>query len=72
MIESRKLYGYDRGMTEYTIHCDGCPSVYIIETDGWGRMLELMKRRGWRSRKIGGNWEHHCASCAAPGAVFVR
>lgn len=50
--------------------CDRCPETYEppklglgSEQREWTDVWEDAKAEGWRARKIGGEWQHHCPEC---------
>ena len=56
----------DRQHGDIVIECDSCDEILETETSDFGSALNLMKREGWRARKIGEDWCHFCSKCEVP------
>lgn len=58
----RQDYQFDTETFE--VSCDGCDFSEEYEVDdGWDELMEQMKKDGWVSRKVEGDWEHYCSDC---------
>lgn len=55
----------DRQGGKILVECDSCDEVLDTETADFEEAREAMKREGWRTRRLGGEWVHSCASCGA-------
>lgn len=61
MIEKE---GCHLGIETYRIYCDNCDFEVEFETEyGFMDIVEQMKQVGWKSRKVGKDWEHYCPGC---------
>jgi hypothetical protein len=56
----------DRQGGKILVECDSCPEVLDTETGDFTEAREMMKREGWRVRKIANDWLHGCPSCGVP------
>jgi uncharacterized C2H2 Zn-finger protein len=56
----------DRQRGKILVECDSCDQVLDTETDDFTTALALVRREGWRMRKIAGEWLHGCPKCGAP------
>lgn len=56
----------DRQKGRLLIECDSCPEVLDTETNDFNEAREMMKREGWKVRKIANEWLHGCAKCGVP------
>lgn len=56
-----------KGSTVFS--CDTCPEAYESEDEtGFHEVWAEAKKKGWRARKVMGNWEHQCPGCVSDGA----
>lgn len=56
----------DRQKGRLVIECDSCPEVLDTETNDFNEAREMMKREGWKVRKIANEWLHGCPKCGVP------
>ena len=56
----------DRQHGKILVECDSCDQVLDTETSDFDEARELMKREGWRIRKIAEVWLHGCPKCGVP------
>lgn len=55
------------GYGNYEVTCDQCgDSEDYTVFEGWPELMEEMKADGWRSRKVGKDWQHICDACQHP------
>jgi len=48
----------------YTAFCDRCSFDKFFDFSTWNEVIQEMKNDGWRIRKVDGDWEHLCPTCA--------
>lgn len=53
MTVSQNSFGYD-------VCCDRCSNSESVDAECWSDLMDWMKRNGWRSEKVEGDWEHVC------------
>lgn len=53
----------DRQKGNFIVECDKCSEVLDTETSSFDSALNIMRRNGWKSRKIGEDWVHWCGEC---------
>jgi len=49
----------------FEVSCDYCGGAHesIDATPGWQAMIDKIKQRGWRIRKVGDEFRHMCPGC---------
>jgi hypothetical protein len=53
----------DRQSGKLLVECDSCNEVLDTETADFDECREMMKREGWKVRKVGSEWIHACQNC---------
>lgn len=48
------------------IECDSCDEVLDTETKEFEEARSVMRREGWKVRKIADEWLHGCPNCGVP------
>lgn len=48
------------------VECDSCDEVLDTETKDFDEARNVMKREGWKVRKIADEWLHGCPKCGVP------
>lgn len=48
------------------VECDSCSEVLDTETKDFDEAREVMKREGWKVRKVGREYLHGCPRCGVP------
>lgn len=48
------------------VECDSCDKVLDTETKDFEEARDVMKREGWKVRKIADEWLHGCPKCGVP------
>jgi hypothetical protein len=48
---------------EFVVTCDKCGDEEFLDTESFHNAVEMLKQQGFRSIKIGDNWEHRCPCC---------
>lgn len=56
----------DRQGGKILVECDSCDEVLDTETADFDEARNVMKREGWKIRKIADTWLHGCPDCGAP------
>jgi uncharacterized protein YycO len=47
----------------YVAICDDCGDTEDFNLDDFSDVVDAMKERGWKSKKIDNEWENHCPDC---------
>jgi uncharacterized protein (DUF983 family) len=53
----------DRQHGDVVFECDACGTTLETETSDFGSARNLLRREGWRARKLGDGWMHFCPKC---------
>ena len=53
------IYGRSKGKL---VTCDNCGDGF--EAESWEEAQEVMKRDGWKKKKVGDIYEYYCEECA--------
>lgn len=54
----------DRQHGKIILECDSCAETFEGEPgDEWSVVWPAAQRDGWRSKKVGDQWEHSCGRC---------
>jgi len=48
------------------IECDSCDEILDTETKDFDEARNVMRRVGWKVRKIADEWLHGCPNCGVP------
>lgn len=48
------------------VECDSCDEVLDTETKDFEEARSVMRREGWKVRKIAEEWLHGCPHCGVP------
>ena len=56
----------DRQHGMIVVECDSCDQVLETETDDFETARAVMRREGWKIRKIADVWLHGCPRCGVP------
>jgi len=48
------------------VECDSCDEVLDTETKDFEEARSIMRREGWKVRKIADEWLHGCPKCGVP------
>jgi len=56
----------DRQHGKIVVECDSCDQVLETETGEFDEARAMMKREGWKTRKIADVWLNGCPKCGAP------
>lgn len=48
------------------VECDSCNEVLDTETKDFSEALSVMRREGWKARKIAEEWLHGCPKHGVP------
>jgi hypothetical protein len=48
------------------IECDSCDEILDTETKDFDEARNVMRREGWKVRKIADEWLHGCPNCGVP------
>jgi hypothetical protein len=48
------------------VECDSCDEVLDTETKDFEEARNVMRREGWKVRKIAEEWLHGCPNCGVP------
>lgn len=64
----------DKQHGDYIFKCNVCGKTLETGQADFNTAINIMKRQGWKARKIGADWVHCCAGCGMPGerAQFAK
>ena len=57
----------DKQKGDFVFECDNCGAALETDQADFDVARSILRREGWRARKIGDVWQHGCASCGVPG-----
>lgn len=56
----------DKQKGDFVFECDVCGKVLETDQADFGVAINMMKRQGWTTRKLGKDWLHGCDHCGNP------
>ncbi len=58
-IEGMKFFGLDG----FDVTCDVCDQTTHFDDECFEWLLSSMKKAGWTSKRVDGEWENYCPDC---------
>lgn len=65
------MININRKLDQTEIECDGdyCNNSFDVEGTWFKDATDKMKQKGWKIKKINGEWKHFCSDCVENSGV---